>query len=496
LSQQPEQKLISEEEIRAVYRQGEDAVVALVKSLLSQNEKLMSRIEHLEARLEVLENQTNKNSRNSSKPPSGDGFGKRTQSLRQKSDKPSGGQIDHPGQTLEWRDEVDQAIVLPVESCPNCQTNLKSEPVNQIIARQVLELPPIVLEVTEYQAEQKTCPHCGQNAQAPFPTEVTNRVQYGPRLKGMMVYLMNYQLLPSERTGELLKDLLGVSVSEGTLYNCLNESFGHLEPFEIVLHEHLQTAEVVHFDETGLRVNQKLWWLHVASTEKLTAYTVQPKRGSEGMEEMGILPLFEGKAVHDGFKSYDGFACAHFLCNAHHLRELQFIWERYQQPWAVQMSLLLGTMHHQVKEAKQQGLSAIDTQQLQAFETRYRTILSDGLTANPPEPVDPDKPKSRGRPKQSPARNLLDRLQSKQASVLGFLVDFQVPFDNNQAERDIRMVKLKQKISGCFRTADGARSFARIRSFCSTLKKQGLDLLDSLTLLFNGNSHPSNFLPE
>jgi transposase len=496
LSEQPEQKLISEDEIRAVYRQGEDAVVALVKGLLRPNEKLMSKIERLEARLEVLENQTNKNSRNSSKPPSGDGFGKRTQSLRQKSERHSGGQVDHPGQTLEWRDEMDKVIVLPVESCPNCQRDLKSEPVKQIMARQVLELPPIVLEVTEYQAEQKTCPHCGQNVQAPFPAEVTNRVQYGSRLKGMMVYLMNYQLLPSERTRELLNDLLGVSVSEGTLYNCLSECFGHLEPFEIVLHEHIQTAEVAHFDETGLRVNQKLWWLHVASTEKLTAYTVQPKRGSEGMEEMGILPLFEGKAVHDGFKSYEGFACAHFLCNAHHLRELRFIWERYQQPWAVQMSLLLGTMHHQVKGAKQQGLTTIDPQQLQAFEARYCAILVQGLAANPPKPIDPDKPKSRGRPKQSPAKNLLDRLQSQQTSVLGFLYDFQVPFDNNQAERDIRMVKLKQKISGCFRTADGAHSFARTRSFLSTSKKQGLNLLDSLSLLFQDNSHPSHFLPE
>jgi transposase len=489
VSQSKRPPQLNRESFHALYEQGEEALYAFFTEVFEE-------IETLKTRLTEYENRLSKNSRNSSKPPSGDGFGKRTQSLRQKSDKPSGGQIEHPGQTLEWRDEVDNVIVLPVESCQNCQTELTSEPVQQIMARQVLELPPIVLDVTEYQAEQKICPHCGQTVQAPFPTEVTNRVQYGARLKGMMLYLMNYQLLPSERTCELLKDLLGISVSEGTLYNCLSEGFAHLEPFEIVLHEHLQTAEVAHFDETGLRVNQQLWWLHVAATEKLTAYTVQPKRGREGMEEMGILPLFEGKAVHDGFKSYDGFACAHFLCNAHHLRELRFIWERYQQPWAVQMSLLLSTMHHQVKAAKQQGLTTIDPQQLQSFEARYRTILVQGLAANPPEPVDPSTPKSRGRPKQSPAKNLLDRLQSQQTSVLGFLYDFDIPFDNNQAERDIRMVKLKQKISGGFRTADGAHSFARIRSFLSTLKKQGLNLLDSLSLLFEGNSHPSHFLPE
>jgi transposase len=498
LKESRRQPLISREEIRAVYREGEDAVIALVEGLLAQIENLNAKIVSLEARIASLEEQQSKNSRNSSKPPSGDGFGKRTQSLRQKSQRSSGGQIDHPGQTLEWRDSVDEVISLAVEHCQSCGADLNGEPVEQVRTRQVHELPPIALQVTEYQAEVKTCPHCQHLNQAPFPVAVTRPVQYGSRLKGMLVYLMSYQLLPSDRTRELVHDLLGVNLSEGTLYNNLTECFEALEPFENLLHDRLRSATVAHFDETGLRVNQRLWWLHVACTDQLTAYSVQKKRGTDGMDAMGILPEFQGNAIHDGWKSYESYPCAHFLCNAHHLRELQFIWEHYQQPWAVQMSLLLRTMHHQVKDAKQQALTSLDAQQLQDFETRYHAILAQGVAENPVplQPLDPDTPKSRGRPKQAVPKNLLDRLQSKQDAVLGFLYDFRIPFDNNQAERDIRMVKLKQKISGCFRTEDGAHSFARIRSFLATLKKQGISLLDSFALLFDGIAHPLDFFPE
>jgi transposase len=480
---------LSESAIRAVYAAGEESVVGLVMQLMEQ-------VNQLTLQVKVLEEQQSKNSRNSSKPPSGDGFGKRTQSLRQKSQRSSGGQVDHPGQTLEWRDSVDEVVVSAVEQCQSCGADLRGEPIEQVSARQVHDLPPIHLQVTEYRAEAKTCPHCQQLNQAAFPVEVTRSVQYGSRLKGMLVYLMNYQLLPSKRTRELLNDLLGVQLSEGTLYNSLAECFEALEPFESILHDRLRSADVAHFDETGFRVNQHLWWLHVACTAQFTAYSVQRKRGTDGMNAMGILPEFQGKAIHDGLKSYESYPCAHFLCNAHHLRELQFVWERYQQPWAVQMRVFLSTMHHQVKEAKQQRLTALDAQQLQNCETRYHAILAQGLAENPPPPIDPNAPPKRGRPKQSIPKNLLDRLQNQQEAVLGFICDFDIPFDNNQAERDIRMVKLKQKISGCFRTEDGAHSFARIRSFLTTLKKQSISLLDSLALLLAGIAHPQDFFPE
>ncbi len=214
------------------------------------------------------------------------------------------------------------------------------------------------------------------------------------------------------------------------------------------------------------------------------------------MDEMEILPGFEGKALHDGWKSYEGYDCDHFLCNAHHLRELQFIQQRYDQPWAFQMSLLLVTILRQVQAAQAEAHTALPAEQLQAFEARYQAILDQGFAANPPPTPPPDAPKKRGRPQQSPPRNLLNRLQSHQASVLGFMYDFAVPFDNNQAERDIRMAKLKQKISGCFRSEDGAHRFARIRGYLSTLRKQGLNVLDALIALFSGNPIPLVLQPE
>ena len=250
----------------------------------------------------------------------------------------------------------------------------------------------------------------------------------------------------------------------------------------------------MHFDETGLRVNGKLWWLHVACTNGLTYYFVHLKRGQVAMDEMAILPKFSGKTIHDGWKSYQGYACEHFLCNAHHLRELRYVLEHYEQWWAYQLSLLLVTILSQVQAAKAQGQTALPLGQIRAFENRYRDILEQGFAANPMPTSHPNQPKKRGRIKRSPPRNLLERLRSQQASVLGFMVDFDVPFDNNQAERDVRMMKLKQKISGCFRSVDGARIFCRIRGYLSTLRKQDQIILDALIGLFSGR--PVNLVPQ
>ena len=472
-----------------MYAQGEEAVIALVEGLLES-------IEQLGARVEVLEGKASKTSRNSSKPPSGDGFGKRTKSLRRQSEKNSGGQPEHPGHTLEWRADVEQVVEHPVRQCEGCGATLEEEPVEQWRLRQVHDIPKIAIEVTEHRVEVKTCPHCGQENEGKFPTEATNVVQYGPRLKGVMVYLMEGQLLPSARICELLSEVLGVEVSEGTLYTTREQCFKQLEPIANEIQAAITASGVVHFDETGMRVNGKLWWLHVACTSGLTYYFVHPKRGPVAMDGMGILPEFAGKAIHDGWKSYDDYGCEHFLCNAHHLRELQFILERYEQPWAFQMSLLLVTILRQVQTAQTQGHTALPPEQVQAFETRYQAILHQGLAANPHLAPPPNEPKKRGRPKQSPPRNLLLRLQSKQASVLGFMYDFAVPFDNNQAERDIRMMKLKQKISGCFRSPDGAKMFCRIRGYLSTLRKQGQNVLDALIALFSGKPQSLLLQPE
>ena len=477
---------MSEAEIRAIYAQGEEAVVNLVSQLLE-------RLQTLEREVKDLKGRLSKDSHNSSKPPSSDGFGKRTKSLRRKSENPSGGQTGHRGQTLEWQSEPDVVERHPVEVCSGCGTSLAKVAVEEVIARQVLDLPPIEVKVREHQVEVKSCPHCGQVNKGRFPAEVSTVVQYGPRLKSMMVYLMEGQLLPSNRVCEILRDLLGVKVSEGTLYTNREKCCEHLATIESEIQRAIQDSGVVHFDETGLRVNKQLWWLHVAATDGLTYYCVHAKRGRAAMDEMGIWPEFRGHAVHDGWKSYQGYDCEHVLCNAHHLRELQYILEQYGQPWTFQMSVLLLSIYHWVETLKTKGENTLPTGDLAGLEARYQAILEQGFAANPlPVPVK-TRVRRRGRPKRSPPRNLLERLQKHQGSVLAFMQDFTLPFDNNQAERDLRMMKLKQKISGSFRSEDGARHFCRIRGYLATLRKQGLNVLDALFNLFAG--HPQSPLP-
>jgi transposase len=286
----------------------------------------------------------------------------------------------------------------------------------------------------------------------------------------------------------------GVNVSEGTLFNTRSQCFEQLAPITSSIKSGIVASDVVHFDETGMRVSGKLWWLHVACTNGLTYYFVHPKRGREAIDEMEILPHFQGKAIHDGWKSYQDYECDHFLCNAHHLRELMFIWEQYQQPWAIQMLILLGSIKS-VVDAARTTHSQLATDVLDALETRYQILLAQGYTANPPPPPPTkNRRKSGGRRKQSPARNLLDRLHQHRTSVLGFMYDFDVPFDNNQAERDVRMVKLKQKISGTFRSVAGAQMFCRIRGYISTLRKQGLNVFAAFISLFSG--HPQSPIPQ
>jgi len=470
---------ISREKIRAIYMQGEEAVIALVEGLLE-------RIEQLEVRVESMENQQKKDSRNSSKPPASDGFRKRTQSLRHKSERQSGGQKGHPGSTLEWREEADHIISHAVEHCQDCGVSLNEVEVERIECRQVHDLPPLRLEVTEHQADVKTCPHCQCENRAVFPADVNSVVQYGAGIKGLMVYLLEGQLLPSKRVCELLSEVFACELSEATLYNACERCFEELAPIESFVKTALQTAEVVHFDETGMRVKGQLFWLHVACTSGLTYYFTHPKRGKAAMDEMDILPHFQGISVHDGLTSYAQYDCEHSACNAHHLRDLIGSMECYQQLWAQEMIDLLLTGKHQVEEAIAAGKTTLAAEVLADLEGRYQAILEKGLEANPPPLPQPEVGKKKGRRAQTPPKNLLDRLQSQKDQVLRFLNDFRVPFDNNQAERDIRMVKLKQKISGGFRSQKGAQRFSRIRGYLSTMRKQGQNLLDVLRQAFLG----------
>ncbi len=469
-------------EIRALYHQGEEAVVAAVAQLVTL-------IRELEAQVQTLEDQLAKNSRNSSKPPSSDGLKKSiARSLRQSSGKKVGAQPGHPGHTLRAVEHPDHIQVHRVERCQGCQASLEEVPVSHYERRQVFDIPPVRVEVTEHRAEVKCCPHCQRVNQAEFPPDATQPVQYGPEIQTQMVYFNQYHHIPVERTGEIVADLYAQPVGDGTVVEASAQVAEQVAPVNAAIKEHLvQTIEPVHLDETGARVAGKLHWFHVASTPTLTHLELHARRGAKAHDEIGILPRRTGYVVHDDYASYFQYEAAqHATCNAHHLRDLLFLQERYPQPWVEGMIQLLLEIKQTIETAQQAGQTALAPAQIADFERRYQGLIEQGYQANPPAVTQNDDSKRRGKPKQSPARNLLDRLHRHQRAVLAFMYDFKVPFDNNQAERDLRMVKLKQKVSGCFRTSDGGKTFCEIRSYISTARKNDQSVLDALRLAMLG----------
>lgn len=456
-----------------------ETLISIVLRLQEQVRELQQAVATQASEIQKLRDQLAKNSRNSGRPPSSDGLKKpRTRSLRKKTGRSSGGQKGHKGHTLEMVEQPDHVEVHHASQCPHCATDLQSVGQCAVERRQVFDIPPVRIEVTEHQAEIKVCPRCGNQAKADFPPDVTQPVQYGPRIKAQTVYLNNYQLIPWARTCELLGDFYGHTPAEALVLASNTAVVDSIEPSLDATQQQLITSNVVHFDESGLRVDGQLNWLHVASTDYLTYYNVHPKRGREGMEAIGILPAFDGRAVHDCWQSYFTFDnCQHALCNAHLLRDLLFIVEQYEQNWAEEMFKLLLDIKAEVDAAPADQMS-LASKRLAHFEQRYDKLIAQGLAANPP-PTDPP-PKKRGRKKQSPPKNLLDRFQEHKSKVLAFMYDFRVPFDNNLAERDVRMVKIKQKVSGAFRTRTGAETFCAIRSYISTVRKHGLNVIDAI----------------
>ncbi len=430
---------------------------------------LLERVEVLEDRVKELETQLSKNSRNSSKPPSSDGYQKPApRSLRRASGKKPGGQPGRAGSTLEKVAHPDHLVEHKLECCPHSGVWLGEGDIVGSVSRQIFELPQPRLEVTEHRVYQYRVPGTGRIVQAEFPAGVTAAVQYGSRFKSWLVYLGDFQLLPTARIGQMCADLFGYTVSEATIGSARSTCFANLDHFEHQSKERLASSELLHSDESGMRVNGKLHWFHVASNDQDTSYHVHPKRGTEAMTEAGILPHFGGAMVHDFWKSYFRFeGVRHALCNSHLLRELQALIETGQS-WARDMKAMLLAAHRDGGVHK-----------LESWHRRYQRILKRGYRENQRRRGH-RKRGQRGRLAQPAAINLLDRFRDYRADILRFLAEPLVPFTNNQAEQDIRMIKVQQKISGGFRTLQGARSFARIRSYISTARKRQASVLDAL----------------
>jgi transposase len=447
-----------------------------------------ARIGELEALVVELRAQLGRNSRNSSKPPSSDGYSKlpanksKKRSLRRRSGRRPGGQPGSPGHHLERREDPDEEKVHQLTRCEDCDADLSGEPIVESQSRQVLDLPVLRLWCVQHWIQKRRCPCCEKLCSSSFPAEARAPVSYGPRIRALGIYLVSYQHLPYERAGELLSDWLGAEVSVGSLQAWVAEGAEGLEEFLEEIRSQLERSEVAHFDETGGRIEGRLSYIHSASTEDLTLLSVHRKRGVEAMRDAGVLEGFRGTAVHDGWAPYRTFTEAlHALCNAHHLRELQGA-EEQGQAWASGMSCLLLDTKELVERAEAAGLQRLAERALQELHASYRAVIKLGYEQNPG--LDPHT--SGRRPKRSKAQNLLLRLDEREAETLRFAHDLRVPFDNNLVERDLRMIKLQQKISGCWRTTKGAERFLTIRSYISTARKQRRRPAEVLTQLAAG----------
>ncbi len=454
---------------------------------------LLDRIEILEAKVAALE----RNSRTSSKPPSSDkgNFGNppKPKSRRSKTGRKRGGQKGHRGETLHQSDSPDHIVEHRLDDdalCPNCGARLEDsaciglEP-GDCECRQVFELPAIRIEITEHRAEKKLCPWCATAVRAGFPEGVKAPVQYGPGVQGAALYLGGYQLIPYQRLSETFAELLGCPLSPGTLANFVKRGGKNAAAAMVPVRDALVNAPVAHADETGCTLHGKRHWLHVFCTDSLSCYHIDAKRGGEAMERMGLLPQYRGCLVHDFLSAYYRFTnCDHFLCNSHLLRELTYIHEEMNQQWAADMIKLMleaKELSDRQKSLPEGSRRVIGEKRRERIQMRYCQIVLEGLEVNP-EPPPPLKPK-RGRVKRSKPLNLLIRFDQRYEEIMGFFEYDHVPFDNNQAERDLRMMKVREKISGTFRSDSHARAFCDIRSIISSARKQSLEIVRTLATL-------------
>jgi transposase len=442
----------------------------------------------LQEQLRQLRDAAAQNSRNSSLPPSADrGPAPQPKSLRQKSGRKTGGQPGHPGRTLQPSDTPKHVQIHPCLECP-CGQDLSRQPAVDFQRRQVFDLPSLQLECTEHRAQIKECPCCQQTCVAPFPPDISAPIQYGNNFRALLTYLYDAQQGASLRIGEMCAEMFGYAVSEATLQRARQEQYQALEPFEKRLVEILPQEPILHADETSVPINKLTHWLHVVCTPLLTFFAIHLHRGQEAIQAIGIIPKFTGWLMHDFASSYLGLEhCLHTFCKSHLLRELVFLFEQHQQAWAKELHDLFLAMLKSVKALKARD-GPPTRRQYQRWHKQYRKILRAGRRANPLTPYQ----RAAKRLKQSKAQNLLDRLEGYDDAILAFLWELDLPFTNNEAERAFRMMKVRVKISGCFRTLDGARCHARIRSYISTLRKHDLPVLQYLRRALDGQP----FLPQ
>lgn len=485
---------LTREQCYEIYDSGREATVDFIMSLLplialipEMQEKIVelsNKVEQLEARNRELESQKKVDSHNSSKPPSSDTFKRVIKNNRVKSGKPSGGQQGHPGTTLTMVDNPDHIVRHTVSHCATCKSDLQRARVKRVHHRQLFDIPEIRIHVTEHQAEEKECPCCGRTTVASFPKETGKSAQYGANIKTIALLLSQYQLIPGKRLCEVLEDLYGCTVSEGTLNNWLLGLHDSLEQTEEQIKEQLKSSPIVHVDETGMYRTSDRDWVHVTSTERLTYYAIHEKRGKRAVNDIGILRGYTGHVVHDCLRQYFSYPLKHVLCNAHILRELTFAYEEDNQSFAKKMINLLKRAHRTVCRARDRGSTSICMSTRQGYEREYGRYLALGARHNPKNDRRTGK---RGRVAQTKTYNLLTRLVKYRDAVLAFMYDFSIPFTNNLAERDLRMMKVKQKISGTFRSDRGAEIFCRIRGYISTARKNRERIFGAIRNAILGN---------
>jgi transposase len=469
------------------------------EELRLENTLLRQKLEEALAKIKELEARLNQDSQNSNWPPSRDKsrHKRQSKSLRRQTGKAIGGQEGHEGTTLAYQAEPDVIEIHRPGQCEHCAAELAADLAAETVGkRQVLELPPLKYITTEHQITGVCCPNCGKTTTGEFPAGVTHPVQYGSRVKQAVVYLHTAQLLPYARTQEAMAELFDLPVATGSLPNFVATAAEAVKPATTAIKEALVEADVLHADETGCYINGKRVWLHTSSTPSLSYFEPHASRGKKAPDEIGILPRFRGHLIHDNLAFYFKYKlAAHGLCNVHHLRELLAVSELKGQLWANRMIEFLLAAKALVAEASEAGETALPPAMLERIEYLFTAIVTLGLAENPLPNAQPP-PNKRGRPAKGKARNLVERFALRQSEILRFIYNFKVPFDNNLAERDIRMMKLQQKISGCFRSWEGAYQFARLRSYLSTIRKQGLSVWQALGSLFQGDVLMPALRPE